>query len=121
MQWNEVRRMLVEHKPSEVHHGDCIGADADFHQLSRSENIRVVIHPPVKDVNRAFCNGDVVLPPKPYITRDDDIIDAVDVMIATPKEYNMILRSGTWTTVRHARKKGKTVFVILPDGTRSVM
>jgi len=37
-------------------------------------------------------------------------------MIATPGEVDEQLRSGTWSTVRFARKQGKPVHVILPDG-----
>ena len=28
------------------------------------------------------------------------------------------LRSGTWATVRYARKKGRRVIVVRPDGSR---
>jgi bifunctional non-homologous end joining protein LigD len=34
-----------------------------------------------------------------------------------PAEPEEQLRSGTWSTVRFAKKQGKPVFVILPDGT----
>jgi bifunctional non-homologous end joining protein LigD len=34
-----------------------------------------------------------------------------------PAEPEEQLRSGTWSTVRFAKKQGKPVFLILPDGT----
>jgi predicted Rossmann fold nucleotide-binding protein DprA/Smf involved in DNA uptake len=37
-------------------------------------------------------------------------------MIATPHSYVEIGRSGTWATVRYARKAGKPIYLILPDG-----
>ena len=39
------------------------------------------------------------------------------MMIAAPSEAEEQRRSGTWSTVRFARKQGKPVFVISPDGT----
>jgi hypothetical protein len=38
-------------------------------------------------------------------------------LIAAPAEPEEQLLSGTWSTVRFARKLGKPVFLILPDGT----
>jgi len=59
-------------------------------------------------------HDDEVLPPRPYIARDDDIIAASSTIIATPGEAAEVLRSGTWTTIRHARKAGKDVRIVTP-------
>ena len=63
-QKEKLRELIVEYKPDEVHHGDCVGADASFDQLCCSLAIKRVIHPPINQSKRAFCDGDVVLPAK---------------------------------------------------------
>jgi hypothetical protein len=100
-----------------AHHGDCIGADAQFHELALAY-APVIIHPPTNDAKRAFCHGAVVLPAEGYIARNHAIVDACQVVIATPKEADEVVRSGTWATIRYARQQGKLVLVIRPDGSR---
>jgi len=109
-----VRKWLSEHEVTEGHHGDCIGSDADFHVICISLGIRVVVHPPINPSKRAFKRGCAEKPAKPYMQRNDDIIDDTDIMLATPSTMMEELRSGTWSTVRHARKKGKEVVMVFP-------
>lgn len=116
-QLTAVAGLLDTLKPVAAHHGDCLGADADFHRLCVSRQIPVVIHPPANAGWRAFCHGHLVkvLPAKDYLERNRDIVAAGDVLIATPAGPEM-LRSGTWSTVRYAKKNGRPVFLVLPDG-----
>ncbi len=102
---------------NEVHHGDCIGADTDFHNICSSLKIKIVIHPPDNDSMRSFCKSDIILPQKKYLARNHDIIDETDMLIAFPATKEEILRSGTWSTIRYARKKNKKIFIIFPDGS----
>lgn len=97
---------------TEFHHGDCIGADYESHILaSVRKRIRIVIHPPEDPRKRANCRGRL-LPPLPYLERNKAIVNNTDVLIAAPRGPE-VLRSGTWSTVRYARKAGKKV-IILP-------
>lgn len=99
------------------HHGDCKGADAQASDLASQWRL-VISHPPTDEKLRAFTPwSTVVLPSKPYIERNHDIVDACDVLIGCPGEMTEQLRSGTWATIRYARKIGKKVVVIYPDGT----
>jgi len=101
----------------DVHHGDCIGADADFHILVRLySNIKIIIHPPKNKSKRAFKQGDVILEPDEYLKRNHDIVDACNILLATPKENEEVLRSGTWATIRYGKKSKKMVIIIFPDG-----
>ena len=50
----------------------------------------------------------------PYLERNRSIVDACNVMIATPKEMEHTLRSGTWATVRYAWQKKKNIIIIPP-------
>jgi hypothetical protein len=54
---------------------------------------------------------------KPYLVRNKDIVIETASLIAAPADPVEQLRSGTWSTVRFARQRGKPVFLILPDGT----
>ena len=100
---------------TEAHHGDCIGADEQFHNICVELGIPVVIHPPENDSKRAFCQSGTILAPKDYIARNHDIVDAVEYMIATPFEFNEQLRSGTWATIRYAKKKKKSIITIFRE------
>lgn len=91
----------------EFRHGDCIGADAEAHDLVRANlpNCIIIGHPPTNDSKRAFCEVDLWMPPYPYLERNRIIVRNVEVMVATPGEMEEVLRSGTWATVRYARRR----------------
>lgn len=115
----KVEELLSDNQAEKAHHGDCIGADVDFHSLSRLKGLWIVGHPPINNGLRAFCEFDECREPKPYLERDRDIVDESDWVIFTPGSYREILRSGTWTCIRYARKKNKEGHVVWPDGTVS--
>ncbi len=102
----------------EFHHGDCIGADYMAHGTIKeiNTNIKVIIHPPSYAKYRANCKGNVILTQKPYLDRNKDIVDHSNILIATPGEFKEKLRSGTWSTIRYARKKNKPIYIVMPDG-----
>ncbi len=102
----------------EFHHGDCVGSDDEAHHMIKEvrPSVKVIIHPPLDDKHRAYCKGGKLLPVKDYLSRNHDIVDSVDWLIATPKEEGEVLRSGTWATIRYARKAGKRVTIIRPNG-----
>ena len=112
--------LLVALKPSEMHHGDCIGADDDAWSYTLiagaagAGSISTHCHPPTNNTKRAYTKNDVTYPPRPYLERNHDIVDACDVLVAAPGEREEQLRSGTWATVRYARKQGKVVYIIYP-------
>jgi hypothetical protein len=101
----------------EVHHGDCVGADEQCHDAARRHDLRIVIHPPDVGTLRANCVGDLVLGPRPYLERNRAIVDATDALVACPDGRKEKQRSGTWYTVRYARRSGKPLVLIFPDGS----
>ena len=108
-----------EGKIHEFHNGDCIGADFDACNIvqSVSSEIKIYIHPPIIDRKRAFFKGAYFThKAKDYLDRNHDIVNDSDVLIATPKETFEQLRSGTWATIRYAKRRNKPVFLIHPDG-----
>lgn len=114
-----VEAFLKDKAPSVIHHGDCIGADADFHDAAVSvlAEVRVEIHPPRNPSKRAWKKGHLLHPVKEYLDRNVDIVNVSDELLATPKEFEEEIRSGTWYTVRQARKRGKRVTIVFPDGS----
>lgn len=118
-QRDTVKRLLVELAPAEAHHGDCIGSDAEFHDLVAQHLpvAQIIVHPPSKSSARAFCQGHREMPPAEFLVRNHHIVDASTVMIATLQESQEQRRSGTWATIRYAIRRGKTVHVVAPDGS----
>lgn len=117
MTWRQrqtLRRLLPWGK--DFHHGDCVGSDAQAHDIAHFQGLLITIHPPENLSKRAFKSAHTILPPKPYLDRNKDIVDACEVLIATPSGKDELLRSGTWSTVRYARKLGKHILIIFPDG-----
>lgn len=98
------------------HHGDAKGADAEADAIAREFGARIVIHPPSDPKYRAYCfqEGDLQFPEKPYGVRDKDIVNPADLLIATPQTWDEYLRSGTWMTVRYARKSDKPRIILEP-------
>jgi len=90
---------------TELHHGDCKGADAEAHQAAMSLDLRVVIHTPNNCKHRAWCAGHEIRKEKPYLERNHDIVDKTDALFAAPHTNQEIMRSGTWATIRYAKKK----------------
>ncbi|MHA1286395.1 MAG: hypothetical protein ACTSPB_03210 [Candidatus Thorarchaeota archaeon] len=119
-QKDTVQMVLSKWLVDEVHHGDCIGADEDFHRISECMGYKIIIHPPKNSRYRAYCGGPFrpthVLPEKDYLDRNRDIVDASDVLIATPNSYRERIRSGTWYTIRYAGRRGKRVIIVYPSG-----
>ena len=113
-----VGKLLKEIKPSEFRHGDCIGSDFQAHTIAKKLGIRIVVHPPLNSVKRAGApEPDEIMPKKEYLERNRDIVDASDILIATPESKEGAHRSGTWATVRYAMREKKPVILVFPDGT----
>lgn len=102
---------------AEGHHGDCIGGDAQFHGLITGLGCLRVGHPPDNPNKRAYCMFDEIREEKPYLVRNHDIVDEVDVMFAAPLTMHEVLRSGTWATIRYALKCNKELYIVYRDGT----
>ena len=87
-----------------------------FHDICITKNFKIVIHPPKYNTMRAFCKSDFILPTKDYLERNQDIVDSCDILIAFPATETEDLRSGTWATIRYARKQNKKIIIINTNG-----
>ena len=107
--------ILKDLEPSELHHGDCVGADAQANIIALSLGIPIILHPPTNSTNRAYCYGaSESRPPKPYLERNWDMVTECDTVVATPAGPVEMRRSGTWATVRYGRKLSREVIIITP-------
>lgn len=101
--------------PAELHHGDCVGADAWAARRAAAFRYRVVSHPPTENGYRAWIPATEMREPKPYLERNRAIVDETERLIAVPDGPERV-RSGTWSTVRYARRLGRSITIIWPDG-----
>lgn len=99
---------------SEFHHGDCVGADSDAHDIIRTlyPSVKIVIHPPIENGQRAYKMGDEILLEYSYLERDRNIVDITEFLIGAPLVNDIKSFGGTWYTLRYAMKLTKP-YVIL--------
>ncbi len=119
----ELTKYLSSNAPSVeiVHHGDCFGADAQFHQICQSIGLKIETHPCTLTMQRAFCQGaDKTNDPLPPLTRNHIMVDLADIVLATPAGFAPAQRSGTWATIRYAYKKPQKLIVFYPDGSKQL-
>lgn len=112
---------LLAHKDFFGHHGMCIGADAQFDGIARlSKGFRwMYIHPCTLEDRRAAVNRteyDIVYSVQDPLTRNRDIVQCSEIMIAAPKTIHEERRSGTWATIRYARESKKKLYILAPNG-----
>ncbi|MCV7175716.1 hypothetical protein [Mycolicibacterium sphagni] len=106
----------------EFHNGACSGVDEESHYLAIDAGVPLIyVHPPenpafLMDIDKALKArrvGVVVLPPRPYMARNGDIVRASHELIAIPGDR---VRSGTWSTVNMAAHARKVCTIFHPDG-----
>jgi len=115
VQKKEFEKIINSKEIEEFHHGMCIGSDEQAHQIIKNKNIKVIGHPPTYKKFIANCSCDITMKPFNYLHRNKNIVDDTDIIIATPDVKEKV-RSGTWSTVRYARKKGKRIYIIHKNG-----
>lgn len=125
-----VLKLIFILKPTHVHHGDCVGADEEFHQLAILAKVPyIVIHPPDDPKKRAHCydvyrftehTKFLLCSEKPYLVRNQDIVDASGIVIATPYEVVEQQRSGTWSTMRKTLKSEKDLITVWLNGGQKI-
>jgi len=105
----------------EFHHGACVGADAGaVWAIHGTREVQLIAaHPgdiPALTDTDAMKASDTISGFRPCLARNRDIVDAADVLLACPKGPEE-RRSGTWSTIRYARRCRKPVVIFWPDGS----
>lgn len=109
--------LLLYARAEWLHHGDCLGADAQAHGVARSLGLRVYVHPPEAASRRAWCSGDSSERPAPYLVRDRMLVSRVGLLVALPLGVlHGRCREGTCATARQAVRTGVPVLEVRPNG-----
>ena len=115
----EVRKLLSEfldqYPRSEFHHGDCVGADTQAHEIAKELGYKIIIHPSTYNT-RAWNVGDYINTPIAPLKRNKHIVNETQFMVATPKEHSEAAYGGTWHAIRYATNKRRDVFIVWPSG-----
>lgn len=126
-----VAQFLQWINPTEVHHGECVGSDADFHEMVRVllPECHIIGHPPKNESLHARLEGYYAeSPPDTYFGRDRAVVDAATIVIGTPGVTNLPApakapttsdtwkEGGTGYTLVYAVERGKEVLIVFPDG-----
>jgi len=115
-----VTEFVEQFNPLCVTHGGCIGADDFFdqwcadlgiHRTIYPSNIRGKSLPKNELLRRGPCT---IHEPRPPLIRNEIIVKSGEFLLACPSENYEVLRSGTWSTVRIARRLGVKYTVINP-------
>jgi hypothetical protein len=99
-------------------HGDCVAADAEFHDLCRALPGSFIIAPgrwmicQARPAEPAMNGGHTCR--TCCATR---IVVASTMMIAAPFELAQQPHGGTWRTIEMARKAKRPLAIVSPDGT----
>lgn len=115
-QMEAIEKFLMKPGLEVAGHGDCLGADVDFHELSRNQGLWIIGYPPLDYRLRAYCEFDFEHRPSEYLVRNKNIVNDSDYMIFTPRGFKEELRSGTWSTIRYNEKTQKPKSIVWPDG-----
>jgi hypothetical protein len=105
-----VRQHLSHLRPSAVAHGACVGADDQLDEIAAELGIHRLVWPstastrvPDERLRARTGSSLTIMSPLPPLERDRLIVDAGEILIATPAETLEVCRSGTWATVRPLR------------------
>jgi hypothetical protein len=98
-----------------LHHGDCRGADEQAHGIARELGLFIIGHPPIAAGLRANCACDETRDVQDYLVRNRTIVLETELLIAAPHAPET-RRSGTWATIRHAKRMRLPLIILHPDG-----
>lgn len=108
-------------------HGSCGGVDVEAARIVRKmmgKKVHIICLPgPDGDSWREISGvDDEIRAGKTHFARNRDIVNECDLLIGCPYDAEEMSHGGTWYTINYARKKGKKLIIIWPNGdiTRSV-
>jgi len=112
---------LVQYFPAAFVHGGATGSDTQAHKLAVGflPESFIAVHPASFDSEgwwRKNYPSAFVAQWEPPLKRNHKIVDGSEHLLATPAGMHEERRSGTWATIRYARKQEKPITIIYPDG-----
>lgn len=111
--------MFRDHGARVLVHGGAVHSDTFAHEVVRPLG-EIWVFPAIEggllsSAVREPFNG-IIAEPIPALDRNDIIAGLADGLLAVPYSDTEDERSGTWATVRRARKRGCPVYVVRRDG-----
>ena len=98
--------IMNQMNPTEFHHGGCKGADLELAQITEEMfGAKIVLHLPL------------ITESKYYLKRNREIIERCNILLAFPSLKHEVIRSGTWYTIRYAKRVHRKTKIIYPDGS----
>lgn len=122
-QANSFRGFLrINFIPIIFHNGCCVGGDEKTLKivLGMYPDTKIYYHPPLNKTlvfKYETRKIDVVFPEKDYLDRNKCIVDSCKHLVCFPELNNETQRSGTWSTIRYARKVRRNHTIFYPDGS----
>jgi len=111
-------KFLENNTAISLHHGDCIGGDNEVATLFAEYGTYIIAHPGNSGNRRANCTvNNRVYPPLENLVRNRVIVDSCDLLLGFPLSLDETERSGTWYTIRYAKKRKVRVIIVGPNGS----
>lgn len=98
-------------------HGGCVGGDTQVHELAETIGYDTEVHPSNLPHKQGVLGGTVRFEERDPLERNPTIVERCTILLAAPGEFEEVIRSGTWHTIRAAGKAGRTTLIVWPDGT----
>ena len=95
------------------HHGGAIGADTILHELALQAGVRIELHP---TRGCRITEADQIYPTLPPLERNRRIVEMGEHGLLAFPAAPEVVRSGTWATIRYARKLQRRIMIVYPGG-----
>jgi hypothetical protein len=121
-QLTALRELLASMDPGELRHGDCIGVDVQAAEIATELGWTTIAHPPTDPKARAWHTSTRVLPKKPYLDRNRDIVTRSLALIAVPDRNIDPAKpwqpgdGGTAYTAHYAFTNSSPIHLLYPSG-----
>lgn len=123
-QKRELSKLFADLGRCNLAHGGCVGADEQARNLALPYIDSEVIFPASYPQGKGMIfprlwevtHEITVHRARPSLERNRLLVEVSDMLFACPGEEKEVVRSGTWATVRYAKKNGCPVTIIYPDG-----
>jgi hypothetical protein len=119
-QLQQLEDLIKARCPDGFSHGSCVGADVQAHALVRrifGQRTFIAVFPSTAPTKAPVPpDANFVAVAKPPLERNPDIVDwGCDLLVAAPLQMREVVRSGTWSAIRYARKRKIPVEILWRD------
>lgn len=114
--WDKIFNNNIFMEVESVIHGMCHGVDTEINEFYlKNTDVQIIGYPGTHEQSISM-KVHKQQPIQPFLSRNKNIVENCDWLIAFPKLMYEELRSGTWATIRYARKQNRQHLIIYPNG-----